>query len=50
MYQAYARRLKIVVSFGTEEYSAIILLGTEEYTKTKECTLFSCSDMTLMSL
>jgi hypothetical protein len=31
------------LGFGTEDYISVILLGTEEYKKTKEGTLFSCS-------
>jgi uncharacterized membrane protein len=30
----------IDVGFGTEEYSIVIFLGTEEYTKTEKDTLF----------
>jgi hypothetical protein len=30
----------IFLSFGTEEYSLVIFLGTKEYTKNEEDTLF----------
>jgi hypothetical protein len=33
----------IFLGFGTEEYSSVIFLGTEEYKKPEEDTLFSCS-------
>jgi hypothetical protein len=32
------------INFGTKEYSSVIFLGTEEYKKTEEGTLFSYSD------
>jgi hypothetical protein len=37
----------IFLDFGTEEYSSIIFLVTEEHKKTKEDTLFSCSVPTI---
>jgi hypothetical protein len=33
----------IFYGFGTEEYSIVIFLSTEEYIYTEEDTLFSCS-------
>jgi hypothetical protein len=33
------------LSLGTEEFSSVILLGTEEYKKTEEDTMFSYSDI-----
>jgi hypothetical protein len=33
----------IFLGFGIEEYSLVIFLGTKEYTKTGEGSLFSCS-------
>jgi hypothetical protein len=33
----------IFVGLGTEEYISVIFLGIEEFKKTEECLLFSCS-------
>jgi hypothetical protein len=35
----------ISLSVGTEEYSTVILLGTEKYIHTEEDTMFSYSDL-----
>jgi hypothetical protein len=36
----------LFIGLGTKEYICAIFLGTEEYTKTKECMLFSYSACT----
>jgi hypothetical protein len=33
----------IFIGFGTEKYSAVIFIGTEEYKEIKKDTLFLCS-------
>jgi hypothetical protein len=37
------------LGFGTEEYSSVIFLGTDEYNKTEEHTLFSCSEVDMLT-
>jgi hypothetical protein len=49
-YHIYSSVPGIFLGFGTEEYSSVIFLGTEEYNKTEECTLFSYSDIPCYSL
>jgi hypothetical protein len=39
----------IFLSFSAEEYSSVIFLGTEEYNKIDECTMFSCSVQKVLS-
>jgi hypothetical protein len=37
------------LGFGTEEYSSVIFLGTDEYNKTEGHTLFSCSEVDMLT-